>query len=61
MGKKFPTISVIMLVIGILWLLTEIDIIKIDVPWIPVILIIISLGWIINHYTKDSISFFNFF
>lgn len=50
--KRFPTVPVLLLAIGIIWLLSEIGIITIQVPWWPIILIIIALGWIINRYTK---------
>jgi hypothetical protein len=49
---KFPTFAVILLVVGVLWLLSEIGVITVAIPWWPVILIIIALGWIVNAYTK---------
>ncbi|MBW2966701.1 hypothetical protein KY342_06380 [Candidatus Woesearchaeota archaeon] len=49
---KFPTFPVILLVVGVLWLLTELNVIAINIPWWPVILIIIALGWIVNKYTE---------
>lgn len=51
-GKGFPTFAVLLLVIGILWLLTSLEVITIDIPWWPVILIIIALGWIVDYYNK---------
>ncbi|MEK6873215.1 MAG: hypothetical protein AABW91_00030 [Nanoarchaeota archaeon] len=48
--KKFPTLAVILLAIGIIWLLTELNIITINIPWIPIALIIIAIGLIINRY-----------
>ena len=51
-SKRFPTVPVLLLAIGILWLLQETNVISIDVPWWPVILIVIALGWIINSYKK---------
>ncbi|MBD3249096.1 hypothetical protein GF336_03560 [Candidatus Woesearchaeota archaeon] len=48
--KRFPTFAVIVLVIGIIWLLGEMGMITIDIPWIPVIVIIIALGWIVNSF-----------
>tara|TARA_Y100000034_G_C6738413_1_gene327520 strand:- start:491 stop:691 length:201 start_codon:yes stop_codon:yes gene_type:complete len=53
-GKKsFPTFAVLLLVIGILWLLSEVKIITVDIPWWPVVLIIVASGWVIDHYSKD--------
>ncbi len=52
-GKKgFPTFAVLLLVVGIIWLLSEIGVIAIGIPWWPVILIVVALGWVIDHYAK---------
>ena len=52
-GKKgFPTFAVLLLIIAVLWILTEISVITINIPWFPVILGVIALGWIIDHYSK---------
>ena len=49
---KFPTLAVIILVLALVWLLSELEYLKIDMPWIPVILGIIAIGMIINRYNK---------
>ena len=49
MRRKFPTLAVILLAIAVAWLLSELNYLSIDIPWIPTILIIIALGWIINR------------
>jgi len=53
-GKKmkgvFPTFAVILLVISVLWLLSDLNVITLSIPWVPVILIIASIGFIINNY-----------
>jgi len=51
-NKRFPTFAVILLVLSGLWLLNEIEVIKMEVPWIPIILIIVAISWIIDHYVK---------
>ena len=51
--RKFPTLAVILLVIGVIWLLTELNVITIPIPWIPIVLIIIALGLIINRYIRE--------
>lgn len=48
--KKFPTLAVILLVVGVIWLLSAVNIITIDLPWIPIILIIVAIGLIVNRY-----------
>lgn len=53
--KKFPTLAVILLVVGIIWLLSALNIFPWNnIPWVPVVIIIIALGMIINRYQKDS-------
>lgn len=52
-GKKgFPTFAFLLLVIGVLWLLSSVGVITVDVPWWPVVLIIVASGWVIDHYKK---------
>ena len=52
--KKFPTFAVIVFVFALVWLLTDLGVIpKINVPWFPLILAIIALGWIINRFRTD--------
>jgi len=46
--RIFPTIPVILLVTGLLWFIGEL--LTIDVPWIPVILIILGIAGIIEFY-----------
>lgn len=48
----FPTISIIILVTGILWLINELEILRIDIPWFPVVLIIIGIVGIIEFYRR---------
>ena len=50
--KRFPTVAVIVLVAAIIWLLNELNLIAINIPWLPIILIIIATGWIINSVTR---------
>ena len=51
---KFPTLAVILLVIGLAWLLNDVAIITINIPWIPVILIIIAIGMIFNRFSRTN-------
>lgn len=52
MKRKFPMLATILLIVGIIWLLTELKVITIPIPWIPVVLIVIALGMIINRYVE---------
>jgi len=50
MKRRFPTFALLVLVFAVIWLLKDLGVIVIDVPWVPVILIIIALGMIINRF-----------
>ena len=58
MTKKFcfPTFWTIVLLLGIAWLLREMNVIpiEVDIPWLPAILVVISIGAIVNHYSKQK-------
>lgn len=45
---RFPIFWAIVLFFAIVWLLSELNLLDIDVPWIPAILVIIAVGAIIN-------------
>jgi len=51
--NKFPTLAVILLVFAVVWLLSDLKILLIDIPWIPIILAIIAIGMIVNRYTEE--------
>ena len=48
-NKKFPTFGVLLLVFGLIWLLNDLNMIQVDVPWIPIVIVIIALGMIYNR------------
>ncbi|MBW2991710.1 hypothetical protein KY345_00650 [Candidatus Woesearchaeota archaeon] len=48
----FPTFAVIVLVLAVLWLFGDMGLLGVNIPWLPVILIIVAIGWIINNYKK---------
>jgi hypothetical protein len=33
-----------------LWLINDLHILTIDIPWLPIVLIILGVGWIIDYY-----------
>ena len=50
---KFPTFAVILLVVGIVWFMNEMNILPWkNLPWIPLVLIIVAFGMIINRYRE---------
>jgi len=50
--RGFPTFAVLLLVIAILWLLGDLGVITVSLNWWPIILGIIAIGWIVDHYTQ---------
>lgn len=50
--RRFPTFAVLLLIVGVLWLLSDLEVITVKIPWWPVIIIVIAVGWIIDHYVK---------
>lgn len=50
---KFPTFAAVLLAIGVIWFLNEINVIPwTNIPWIPVVLIIVAVGMIMNRYRE---------
>lgn len=47
---KFPMFAVVLLAAGIMWLLNDVEVISINIPWIPVVVIIIAAGMLFNRY-----------
>lgn len=52
--RYFPTFWTIVLLLGIAWLLRELGYVAagMDIPWLPAILVVISIGAIVNHYAR---------
>jgi hypothetical protein len=48
----FPTFALIVLLIGVFWLLNELNVLKVKVPWVPIIIIVVALGWIVDHFAS---------
>ena len=49
---KFPTLATILLLIGIVWTAETLGYLKIDFPWLPVLVIIVAIGIIVNRYRR---------
>lgn len=47
----FPTFPVLLFVIAVLWLFSDLGIITFEIPWWPVVLIVLSLSWIVKFYS----------
>ena len=49
---KFPILWTLLLIFGIVWLFNEMFYVSINLPWLPVILIVIAIGMIANRYRR---------
>jgi len=48
-GRRFPILGFIILIFASLWLLREMDVVDLSVPWLPIVLIVIAIGIIFNR------------
>ncbi|HTY43939.1 MAG TPA: hypothetical protein VMC80_01740 [Patescibacteria group bacterium] len=46
--RGFPVFALIILVTGIVWLLNDLKILSVDIPWIPSLLIVIAIGMLVR-------------
>jgi uncharacterized membrane protein YoaK (UPF0700 family) len=49
---KFPVLATLLLVLGLVWMLNELQVISLNLPWIPVILVVIAIGMIWNRFRE---------
>jgi len=49
MKNKFPTLAVIILIFAVVWFFSELYGVYVNVPWLPLILIVVALGWVFNR------------
>ena len=51
--KKFPIFATILLILGVGWLASSMGYIAANLPWMPVVLIVIAIGMIYNRLVKE--------
>ena len=52
--KVFPVFAVTVLILALFWILTEVGVLAIEVPWFPIIVAAIAVGWILSFYSKKK-------
>ncbi|VVB57477.1 Uncharacterised protein [uncultured archaeon] len=52
--SHFPAFAVFLFIVSLVWLLNDLGILSINLPWIPLALLIISVAWLSNHYAKSE-------
>lgn len=50
--NKFPVLATLLLVFGLAWLVNEMGWMNINLPWLPVIVIVVAVAMIVNRYNK---------
>lgn len=48
--NKFPVLAVILLIFALVWLFSDLGYWYVNLPWIPVVLVIIAIGMIFNRF-----------
>jgi len=46
---KMPVFAILILIIAILWFLADLEVISTNIPWLPLIVIILSIAMIAKH------------
>lgn len=49
---KFPVLATLILIFGLAWLIEEGLHLNIDIPWLPVIVVVVAIGMIFNRYKR---------
>lgn len=49
---KFPVLATLLLILGLVWILNDLQIINLNLPWVPVILVVIAIGMIWNRFKE---------
>jgi|SaaInlStandDraft_3_1057020.scaffolds.fasta_scaffold423636_2 hypothetical protein len=49
MKQKFPVLAVLILILGLSWLLQDMGIMNLNLPWLPVIVVVAAIGMIWNR------------
>jgi len=47
--RGFPAAPVVLLIFALLWMLSDLSIIALKLPWVPILLTLVSLKMIIVH------------
>jgi hypothetical protein len=52
--KRFPVFGAIVLVTGVVWLLNALSVFSIELPWLPILVIVLGVGMLTNHYQHSE-------
>jgi len=49
-SPKFPVLAVILLLFAMVWFFNDLGYWHLNVPWLPVIVIVLAIGFIFNRF-----------
>jgi hypothetical protein len=52
--KSIPMLAIMTLIIGFVWLLNDMGVIAYKIPWMPLIMILMAINWIIGYYKNQK-------
>jgi len=47
---KFPVLAVVLLLFALVWLFSDLGYWYLDIPWLPVIVVVVAIGMIFNRF-----------
>lgn len=50
--RRFPAFGVFLLIVGLVWFIEELGYLAVDVPWIPIIVIVFAISIIYNRLVE---------
>jgi len=52
-SKRFPVFAIFLFIIALAWLLNDLNIVSINLPWIPLALLLFAIGMLMNFYCRE--------
>jgi hypothetical protein len=48
--QKFPVLATLLLILGLGWLIQAVYAVNVNIPWLPVIVVVIAISMIWNRF-----------
>ena len=52
MKRKFPVLATLILIFGLAWLFSALYGVAVNLPWLPIIIVVIALAMIFNRFRE---------
>lgn len=53
-GQKFPVFPIVVFLVAFFWLLNDLRILTVNIPWIPIVLLVLSVGWLVKWHYRNA-------